>query len=162
LQAIGADITINQGIIDMQIKKIVSLSIVLFFCFFVALSGKAESPPSIQTLIASADALFDGGNVQKAFDLYSQAFRVEPDSVEVNFKLGLAAAALKDFETAVMAFERVLFVDPDFLQAKIEMAKAFYHLGSVETARQYFSEVLAADIPAEVRKSVTSFLAEMN
>jgi len=146
----------------MQIKKIVAFSIVVFSIFLSLSQVNAASPTSVQTIIARADRLFKDGNVQKAFDLYSQAFRIEPDAVEVNFKLGQAAVAVRDFETAVMAFERVLLVDPDDLQAKIEMAKSFYSLGSTETARQYFSEVLEADIPDEVRDTINSFLVEMN
>ena len=146
----------------MQIKKSVSCSLVILSIFLSLSPVMAESQQSLPTLIARADKVFAHGNSQLAFELYNQAFRLEPDDAEVNFKLGQAAVAVKDFETAVMAFERVLFVNPDNLQAKIEMAKSFYYLGSEETARQYFSEVLEADIPDEARAAISSFLAEMN
>ncbi len=146
----------------MQIKNLVSFLCIALFSIALPLTVKAESPSSVKTLIGNGDTQFNNGKVQEAFNLFSQAFRVAPDNLEANYKLGQAAAAIKDFETAVMAFERVVIIDPTFVQAKIEMAKSFFHLGATETAKQYFREALEVELPKEVRRSITSFLAELN
>ncbi len=144
----------------MQIQ--IRLPLIIIALFFFALPVSAQSPTPVKTLLNRGDAQFDNNNLQEAFKLYDQAFRSAPDSLETNYKLGLTAAAVKDFETAVMAFERVVIIDPNFVQAKIEMAKSFYHLGATETAKQYFAEALEVDLPEKVRRSITSFLAELN
>jgi tetratricopeptide (TPR) repeat protein len=136
---------------------------------FLALILSAFSPPNLYgqtendlaSLLKAGEQLTQEGKLQEAFGKFDQAFRLAPDSPEVNFKLGLAARSLHDYETAVMAFERVLITDPGLVQAKIEMAKSFYNLGSFETAKQYFQEVLESDIPAETRENIISFMQGM-
>ncbi len=114
-------------------------------------------------LISLAHSYSVAGNHHESFDTYWLAFRQAPENIEINYNLGLEAIAIADYESAVMAFERVLLLDPQATQAKIELAKAFHQLGAIKTAQQYFREVLTAtDLPAESKRNIESFLQSHN
>lgn len=110
----------------------------------------------------SAKKLFSQGKYQQATSLYFELFKQDPDNPEINFYLGRAAFESGDFETAAMAFERVLIVDPGAVQAKLELAKSFYRLGAKPTAIRYFRQLLDSDLPAEIRSSIKVFLDSMS
>ncbi len=129
---------------------------ILFILIFLPTLCFAENS---SLLIEQAKSYSVKGKHTKAYETYWQAFKENPDDINLNFQLGMAAVNIKDYEAAVMAFERVLIASPNAVQAKIEIAKAFYRLGSVETAREYFTEALEADIPQQVRANIEKFLA---
>ena len=133
---------------------------VLFITIAVFLTTLCNSQAgNISPLIALAQNYSNEGRHHESFDAYWLAFRQEPDNIEVNYKLGLEAAAIYDYESAVMAFERVLLLDPTATQAKIDLAKAFYSLGAKKTAQHYFIEVLGADdLPLEAKNNINAFL----
>nr|MBF0220660.1 hypothetical protein [Desulfobulbaceae bacterium] len=113
----------------------------------------------VSSLVALAQSSSESGHHHESFETYWLAFRQEPDNIEINFNLGIEAAAISDNESAVMAFERVLLLDPGATQAKIELGKAFYKLGALKTARHYFSEVLSADdLPQQARINIQHIL----
>lgn len=117
---------------------------------------------SVQQLLSSSNSYLEQGKNQQAFNVLFEAFQLEPDDPEINYKLGIAANKIGDYETAAMAFERVLIADPSLVQAKLELAKAFYRLGSTETAKQYFQEVIESDIPENTRKNIKNFLKSIS
>lgn len=94
----------------------------------------------------------------KAYQGLYELFKHDPENPDINFLLGRAAFESRDYEAAVMAFERVLIARPDAIRVKLEMARSLYNLGSVETARQYFDEVLATDPPENVKKNIELYL----
>lgn len=118
----------------------------------------------ISPLYAQADDLEQAQNYMKdqefdkAYDTLYELFRQDPGNPEINFLLGRAAFENKDYESAIMAFERILIVRPEADRVKLEMARCLYNLGSVETARQYFEEVLAKDPPKNVRDNIQRYL----
>ncbi len=150
---------ISDSFKNLPLPLVVFLAIIFSAFMIQNLYGQTEN--DILSLIKAGDQLGQEGKPQEAMQKFNQAFRLEPDNPEVNFKLGLSARSVHDYETAVMAFERVLIIDPNAVQAKIEMAKSFYNLGSFETAKQYFQEALESDIPAETRANLVSFMQGM-
>ncbi len=133
---------------------------VLYFTILIFLTTLCNGQAgNINPLIALAQNYSNEGRHHDSFDAYWLAFRQEPDNIEINYKLGIEAALISDYESAVMAFERVLLLDPGATQAKIDMAKAFYHLGAKKTAQHYLMEVLGAeDLPLEAKNNINDFL----
>ena len=94
----------------------------------------------------------------QAYDTLYELFKADPGNPEINFLLGRAAFENKDYEVALMAFERVLVIDPKADRVKLELARCLYNLGSLEAARQYFEEVLATNPPRNVRDNIQRYL----
>ncbi len=129
-------------------------------CILVALLLFSAAPslaaiPSLE----QGQQLFNQRRYSPALSSLLIAFEAEPANPEVNFLLGRTYFELGNFEAAVMAFERVLFVEPNSSRVKLEMARAFMALNSNEFARQYFQEVLATNPPEAVWSNIQNFLA---
>lgn len=105
-----------------------------------------------------AKAQVDKKALEKALDTYVELFREDPGNPDINFNLGRASFENGDYESAVMAFERVLIDRPDATRAKLELARSYFNLGSQEMAEQYFNEVLALSPPDAVRMNIGKYL----
>ncbi|MFO7761787.1 MAG: tetratricopeptide repeat protein [Thermodesulfobacteriota bacterium] len=133
------------------------LVFILIFC----LLSVWYSPGQVRAsgdLLHKAEELFKAGKYRKAREKLLKAFRNNPANPELNFYLGRTAFELGDYETAVMAFDRVLIIDPGAFRVKLEMARSYLRLGSLETARQLFEEVRATDPPLNVEKRIAGYL----
>lgn len=144
-------ITLNSSHKLMQKHSLLLLALLFIFPTVSLADG-------VDKFIARGNEYTAAGNHKKAFNSYWQAFKERPGDVSINYLLGLSAVEIKNYEAAVMAFERVIITDPNAIQAKIELAKAFYKLGSTETAKQYFIEVIESDVPEDVRLKIKSFI----
>ena len=102
---------------------------------------------------------FLSAKYQQARKHLYKAFRQDPVNPDINFHLGRAAFELGDYETALLAFERVLFIDPDASRIKLEIARCHLRLGFKEMAKQYFREVLATKPPEPVWRNIEKYLA---
>lgn len=92
-------------------------------------------------------------------DRLNHMFTQDPADVNINFYLGRAAFINRDFESAIMAFERVLIARPDAYRAKLEMARSYFLMGSYAAAHQYFKEVLENGPPENVRLNIEGFIS---
>jgi len=144
-------------------RYFITFTLVFFFCLAgLSHSAEAKTPTTSPVTFGQAKALFDQGAYSQASSQFFKLFKQDPENQEINFYLGRAAFESDDFETAVMAFERVLIVDPKAVQAKLELAKSFYRLGAKPTAIHYFRELLDSDLPEEVRSSIKTILNSEN
>lgn len=116
---------------------------------------------SPESMVAAARQMQDAGKVDEAVALMREAFLEYPAHVEVNFRYGLAAAAAGDYETASMAFDRVLIMNPDLPRVRLELARSYFHLGLDSIAKESFEEVLETHPPERVRQRIEGFLAEI-
>lgn len=144
-----------------MVHRCLLLACLLFLCLYPS-PVRAAGDVSLAAKVNQGKELLARGQYQDASVLFFALFRDDPANPEVNYFLGRAAAANGDYETAVMAYERVLIVDPTAVSAKLELAKSFYRLGAEATAAGYFRELLDNDLPPEVRASVESLLATIN
>ncbi len=142
-----------------------AVKLILYLCFLTFITslpltcaGAATQPG----LYAAAREDLAEGRHSQAFDKFSLLFSNDPADPDINFYLGRAAFESGDYETAVMAFERVLIMRPEALRVKLELARAYYRLGSYATARQYFMEVLETEPPAAVRRNITAMLTAID
>ena len=102
--------------------------------------------------------LFLSGNFPEARKHLFAAFKDDPANPQINFFLGRTAFEQGDYETALMAFERVLIMNPEAARVKLEIARCHLRLGFREMAKQYFREVLATNPPAPVWENIERYL----
>ena len=80
-------------------------------------------------LFEQGRVFFDAGNYERAYDLFWEVFKVDPENLDINFFLGRAAFEIGNYEMALMAFERILIAKPEANRVKLEMARTYYRLG---------------------------------
>jgi tetratricopeptide (TPR) repeat protein len=110
-------------------------------------------------LFEQGRVFFDAGNYERAYDLFWEVFKADPENLDINFFLGRAAFEIGNYEMALMAFERILIAKPEANRVKLEMARTYYRLGLRENARQLFEEVLESNPPGNVARNIKAFLA---
>ena len=82
-----------------------------------------------------------------------------PSNYDVTFEYVRVSVALKDYEAAIGALERLLFYNPALTRAKYELGALYYKLGSFDLATQYFKDALASrDIDAETKSRIAAYL----
>jgi tetratricopeptide (TPR) repeat protein len=102
--------------------------------------------------------LYEQAKYQEAFDVFSELFKQEPDSQQVNFALGMAALSAERYSHALFAFDRVLMQNPSNDRARLELARTYYLMGQYEMARTEFEAVLQHETPEQVRRNVQAYL----
>ncbi|MCB1134696.1 MAG: tetratricopeptide repeat protein [Chlamydiia bacterium] len=105
---------------------------------------------------------YDGGQFEKAVDLFYQSLNEDPNSVLLKHYIGRAAYEMGDYEEALFSFERALVLDPNHVLSHLEKGRTHLALGSKVEAKEEFQKVLEYDLPAEVRTNVTNLLAEID
>ncbi len=143
-------------------KKTLFIFIIVLSCHGSILAGVVLSNPSDTNFFDIGLYHFESGRFQDAYDNFFLALVDDPGNLELNFYLGRAAFQIKDYEMAVMAFERILLVSPNENRVKLELALAFQRLGSNDLARQYCREVLASKPPETVKNNIEKFLAHID
>lgn len=109
----------------------------------------AATEPSREALERELDELF-------------QRMLANPGDLDVTLRYAQVSVQLGDFETAVMAYERLLMIDPNLPRIRYELGFLYYRLGSLDLARTYLQRALAAgDMPADVRSGAQALLAEI-
>lgn len=87
-------------------------------------------------------ALLRDGHAEEALKCLEQALRLSPASVEVQFYLGLARRAKRDFAGATEALRRVVDAAPAFDEARHELHKLLCEAGRIDEARALFTGAL--------------------
>jgi hypothetical protein len=107
-------------------------------------------------------ALYENGEYDQAYDLFSKAFRSDPSSVDSNFALAEAAFKRRKYSHAVFAYDRVLMVQPDHEKALLGKASALMALGQPEEAREAYNLVLDGTADAAVQGFVRDSIRQID
>ncbi len=135
-----------------------SFIISIFICLHCSLVMGNSLSDTADDYLTSGIELFKSGQFNKSYERLLKAFENFPENQELNFYLGRAAFETKNYEMAIMAFERILIASPFEHRVKLEIARAFQRLGANNTARQYCNEVLATNPPEAVKNNIKKFL----
>jgi len=106
---------------------------------------------------AEAMSFYNLGQFQEAKERFLELSRANPQDPELNFYLGRSALEVKDYDTAIAAFDRVLMVDPAHARTRLEVARVYFERGYFELALKELDLVLSGKLPVNVRESVQSF-----
>lgn len=110
------------------------------------------------TDLVEGNRLLISGENEQAYDRLWQVVMSEPDNMTANYLLGRAAMALKLYENAVAAYERILVVDPDQARARLNLGIANYALGAFTAARQELELLLSVNPPPDIRQKAQRYL----
>ncbi len=94
--------------------------------------------------------------------LFAQILK-KPSDLETNLRFAEIAIALKDYEAAIGAFERLLFYNPGNGDVQLQLGRLYLELQSPQMARHYF--VAATEAPqasASVRQQAAAFIAQID
>lgn len=108
-----------------------------------------------------AEAL-KNGTLARANEMLGRLVRLDPASESLNFAYGLSWLSLGDPAPAGAALERVLQINPKNDRARVELARTRLAAKRYPEARKELEKVLAAELPADVKKTIESCLKDVN
>lgn len=119
----------------------------------------ALEPKEIYTQAADA---YKAKDFQTSYTLFSKLYMTHLRDVDLNFKFGISAYEIGNYEMALAAFERVEMLQPSNLRNKLEKARTFFMLKMYEDAELTFKEVLSNPLlPQNVRKNIELYLSRV-
>jgi hypothetical protein len=120
-------------------------------------AGSAE-----ESLLAQVKQLHQSGQVQQAYELLQSGVDEYAGDVDYDYLLGKVAIDAGQPLEAVFSLERVLDQRPDFAPARAELAKAYFLIGENEAAKSQFEQAQKADMPANSKKIIASYLSTID
>lgn len=91
-----------------------------------------------------------------------QKFMENPANVGLNYVLAKAAIGAKDYEGAVVAYERILTSSPDLHRVRMDLAAAYALLKAYDMAKEEFNTVAKNADDPELAKSAKQWIAAMD
>ena len=116
--------------------------------------GAVEPVPEI----AQARALLKAGKAAEAYSVLLPLEFYQAGDPGFDYLLGVSALDSGNFNTATLAFERVLAVNPNHAGARMDMARAYFELKDYERSKEQFNVVLKLDPPPNVKKVAQDYL----
>ncbi len=111
--------------------------------------GKALADPKdrIGTYELFSDAMADGqhGRYEQSLRKLHEAEKTEPNSLPLNYLMGLDYYRLKDFPSAIQRFQNALKLDPKYALATYYMGLAQIETGDLQAAADSFQRTLELD-----------------
>lgn len=80
----------------------------------------------------------DEAAARREFDTLFQQLLLRPADAATNRRFVKVALALKDYEAAIGALERLLFYAPEDAELNLQLGSAYFELGSYVIAKSYF------------------------
>jgi tetratricopeptide (TPR) repeat protein len=97
------------------------------------------------------------------FDSLFQSMLAKPADIEIILRFAALAVRLRDYESAIGAYERLLYFDPNYMPAKAELGALYFRLRSYRAARAYFADVVAApNADDELKSRAEEYIAEID
>jgi tetratricopeptide (TPR) repeat protein len=94
-------------------------------------------------------------------ELFDRILR-DPSNVDLTLRYARVATQLGDYEAAVTALERLLFLNPSLAQAQLELGVLYYRLGSYGLARSYLDEAkTSGQLAPETLALVDGYLTDI-
>ena len=115
-----------------------------------------------ESLLAQVKQLHQSGQVQQAYELLQSGVDEYAGDVDYDYLLGKVAIDAGQPLEAVFSLERVLDQRPDFAPARAELAKAYFLIGENEAAKSQFEQAQKADMPANSKKIIASYLSTID
>jgi hypothetical protein len=83
-------------------------------------------------------------------------------SPKINFYLGLCAYELKDYDGAIAAYERVLFIEPNHARCRFELGRSYYKLAMYEQSEIEFRKVLRLTTDQKLIDAVKKYIINID
>jgi len=113
------------------------------FCFLIILFA---SMPAIAAenadIVQLADAAFEDGSYQLAFDYYNQVLESEPDSTRILDRMGYISFISGRYEEAIKYYDQILNKNPESTRALYMMAMSLESNGNEQEAKDFYQKAL--------------------
>ena len=117
---------------------------------------------SEQAVISQASALHQAGKPQQAYQLLQSHADEHAGTFKYDYLLGSVAIDVGRPLDAVFALERALDQKPDYAPARAELARAYFLIGENEAAKAEFKQAKKAEMPADSKKLIDSYLSTID
>lgn len=107
----------------------------------------AQSAAALDALIAEANRLREVGNAQAAFELLLPELATYGGNPRFDYVFGASALDAGEYNHAVFALQRVVYLKPNFAGARLELGLAHMALSNHQRARAEFERVRAMNPP---------------
>lgn len=138
--------------------------LILFFGFSLSVfanqaeeSGTRNSSSHLEAEYQQAKAFYDQGAFNEAFSAFEVLLMKAPANGFYNFYYAMSAVALKRYDHAIAAFDRVLMLNPQSTRTRLELAKLYFEMGEYQLAQAELDIALSANLPDTVRANVMAF-----
>lgn len=123
-----------------------------------SLSTQAEA---INPRITEAEALFAANKIAELKPLLAALKQENPPHLAVLFLAGMVANAEGDYAAAANEFRAMLTRDPSLIRPRLELALALQKSGDRQAAKYHYEQVLAANLPDNVKRNVYQQLGDI-
>ena len=106
--------------------------------------------------------VYDAGDYNHAYEIFSELIRENPENEKVNFAFGMAALSRGKLSHALFAFERVLMSNPGNQRARLELAWTYMAMEQYELARREFQQVRDSSPPEQVLRNIDRYMAHID
>ncbi len=124
---------------------------------FAKLSAGVD-PPTAWSLVGESAAALVDGNHPAAVEKATRAAELAADQFHPHYQLGLAHAALQQWEQAAAAFEKATTINPSFAYAHYHAGLAYSRQRQVDRMATHLEYFLKLAPNAPERAAVTSLL----
>jgi len=129
-------------------------------CFFL---GSTPTVAREQKLTVPAiefvKAAIRSGNYKAARVVLNVLLKANPHAVEPNFYMGVLEHRDGNLHEAVERFRAILVDNPALYRVRLDLAVTLFELNEDKSAEFHFQQLLAADVPDQVRQDIERFLA---
>ncbi len=132
----------------------------IFLCHIAHAEGYATDN-NINMRIAEVQALFAAKNFSELKPLLASLRAEKPPQLEVLFISGMLASLEGDYATAANEFRAMLTRDPSLIRPRLELALALQKSGDSQAAKYHYEQVLAANLPDNVKRNVYQQLGDI-
>ena len=136
------------------------LKLLILFVLLVTLSASAEdNKAELDIKFKAAKKLFLKKEYKAAYEKFYTIFLNNLGNPNVNFYLGQSAFMLKNFNEAISAYERILFIDENAIRVRLELARSHMGNGSYDNAKAIFTDILKQEtLPSNVKENIKRYL----
>ena len=120
-----------------------------------------QNPDKVDMRIAEAEALFAANKIAELKPLLAALKQEKPPHLAVLFLSGMVANAEGDYAAAANAFRAMLTRDPSLIRPRLELALALQKSGDRQAAKYHYQQVLAANLPDNVKRNVYQQLGDI-
>src|SRR5829696_3971712 len=103
----------------------------------------ATNSTEIDTLLETANILFNQKKYDEAIPYFDKALQVEPNYTDALVNKGGALNNLGKYDEAIQSYDKALQIDPNFTRALINKGNALSDLGRYDEAIQNYDKVLS-------------------
>jgi len=143
----------------VNLRTLTLLSLLLGSLYAVQPLGEKVQEELLKREAAQA---LEAKEFAKALEILEELSLQRSDDPWVNYRLGVCAAALKLYDEAIAAYERVLIVNPEHIPARLELAQVYLILNMNKAAKKEFAQLLKKPaLKPETAAQVQAILATL-